>query len=254
MTQSTDNNFEIKQDNMVYYFAIIKDLIFAFMFPACAFFIYLLFPSHILPIDRFFVSFFILCLFYSVFKISMPFLIKIFYKKIPFKIEDIYISQSRSYRYDYFVLKYYPFIKYSYNVNKKQYFSENISFDKKSLYGTLIKEKSLDNSKDTLLKLSKKNYMYCNPILASNSYLDINLSKNRYIYFSLIGIISFFAIIFITFFHSLGIAIVLKTSLGILTLLFGIFYLFYSKDTLSDKFVFLLLDIWVAFQFFSLKY
>lgn len=139
-------------------------------------------------VSDYLVSLLIISMAYCLYKICISYLLKIIYKRTKINIEKYYILKCKSIYY--FTDLYFPYIRYSYIINNKKFYSTKIYLDVKSFYATSIYSYEISSlndkikyANDKINFLLKQRVNYYNPFLKNISCLDIIISKYRKRYF-----------------------------------------------------------------------
>ncbi len=187
----------------------LSELAFIIAFSSILYLVYLLLSiiySNLSDITILLISFDIVSISYIIYKLTFHKLIKKFYKQVQIIIIESSLIETVS--SEYFDEEYLPMIKYKYTIDNKNYESDNIAWDIKSIIpkqqifdGTLYNDKKEKAEELRLDILQHSKIAYINPIVPYISFLIPTLSRSRKIYFIymlilifLISIISFFLI------------------------------------------------------------
>jgi len=118
----------------------------------------------------------------------------LFYTKVDINITEYCIGKTRSMNYGEII--YFPYIEYLYTYHKKEYKSSSVYWDFESCYKTQWTQGDSNNDEGIVLAgekvkmLTEYKEAYVSKLLPFISYLNINLSKKRKIYFSLMNILT----------------------------------------------------------------
>jgi hypothetical protein len=122
---------------------------------------------------------------------------RFFYFNVTVDFSKYCIGKARSINYGEII--YFPYIKYKYEYKSRIYKSSSLYWDFESSYETIwIQTKENDKKEiDVAVKkleeiINEKKDVYILKVLPSVSYLDINLSKKRKIYFLFLNILALF--------------------------------------------------------------
>ena len=132
---------------------------------------------------------------YTLFILFHKKLWSLFYTKIDINITGYCIGKTRSMNYGEII--YFPYIEYLYTCHQKEYKSSNVYWDFESCYKTRWIQSDTSNDDDIVLAREKVKLLielkeaYVFKLLPSIAYLNINLSKKRTIYFSLMNMLTF---------------------------------------------------------------
>lgn len=121
---------------------------------------------------------------------------RLFYTKVHVDFSEYCIGKTRSINYGEII--YFPYIEYKYEYDSREYRSSRVYWDFESSYSTKWMQTDENDKEEIEIAVKKveeiteKKDVYVLKILPSISYLDIDLSKKRKIYFSLINILALF--------------------------------------------------------------